>query len=286
MTYALAKHTGFLVVYIEYRLIPEHKFPAAYNDSLSTTLTLVRAHHKYGIDVERLVLMGDSAGGNLASVLAQQMLEHGLARPRLQVLIYPILQFLDFALPSYERYLPASVLGSINRENVIKFLGYLTGEECVDETIFRNGHTSARQKDLLGGYVSRRYLSNEDNQQPQLHGHLNDTENRFARLTELLLSNIASPLLVDDAYLAAHTPERTILITAEMDVLRDEGFIYAERLRRVQKRVTHVHYDDLFHGIFGLVTGPFKFDKAARMVEHIASMIAIHVNELANDSDD
>jgi acetyl esterase len=92
------------------------------------------------------------------------------------------------------------------------------------------------------------------------------------------LSNKVSPLLVEDDYLEANTPENTLLITAEIDILRDDGFIYAERLRRVDKRVNHVHYDSLFHGIFGLNTGPLKFDKANEIVHKVAHLVKQTLN--------
>lgn len=154
----MAKQTRFNVIYVEYRLIPEHKYPAAYNDSLETTIELVRTHrHKYNIDVDNLVLMGDSAGGNLATVISQQLIERSIARPRLQVLIYPILQFFDFTLPSHQTYFPASILGSINHDNFKMFINYFTGED-VDDSIFLNGHTTASAKDRFARFVDRSLL--------------------------------------------------------------------------------------------------------------------------------
>lgn len=271
----MAKHTGLTVIYVEYRLIPEHKYPAAYNDSMETTIELIRSPHreKYNIDVDNLVLMGDSAGGNLATVIAQQLIELGLARPRLQVLIYPILQFFDFTLPSYQNYLPASILGSINHENFKMFINYFTGEE-IDDSIFLNGHTTAAKKEKLAEFVNRDLLPAHILSSDLVYLEpINDTRNQYCQLSEILLSKTVSPLLVDDDYLKANTPESTILITAEMDILRDDGFIYAERLRRVGKHVQHIHYPTLFHGIFGLVGGPFKFDKAAELIEQVAQLV-------------
>ncbi len=62
MTYLLAKNTNFQVIYIEFRLIPEHKYPAALTDSYSTTKYLIANHKKYAIDLTNLILCGDSAG--------------------------------------------------------------------------------------------------------------------------------------------------------------------------------------------------------------------------------
>lgn len=277
VSYSMAKHTQYTVIYIEYRLIPEHKYPAAFNDSLETTIELIKQNAKYNIDVNNLVLMGDSAGGNLATVIGQQLIERNIARPRLQVLIYPILQFFDFTLPSYRAYFPASVLGSINHENFKMFISFFTGEH-VDDHIFLNGHTTSAHKEKFSRFVNRQFLLNSKYYVDHHLDQLNDTSNRYERLSEILLSNKVSPLLVEDDYLEANTPENTLLITAEIDILRDDGFIYAERLRRVDKRVNHVHYDSLFHGIFGLNTGPLKFDKANEIVHKVAHLVKQTIN--------
>jgi acetyl esterase len=58
----MSKNTNSLVIYIEYRLIPEHKYPAALNDCFFVTKHLIKNHKKYSIDLNKVVLMGDSAG--------------------------------------------------------------------------------------------------------------------------------------------------------------------------------------------------------------------------------
>lgn len=62
ITYLLAKHTQATVIHIEYRLIPDFKFPVALNDSLRATKYLIENAKLYNIDINRLVLVGDSAG--------------------------------------------------------------------------------------------------------------------------------------------------------------------------------------------------------------------------------
>ena len=58
----MSKHTNSLVIYVEYRLIPEHEYPSALEDCLLVTKHLIRNHKKYSIDLKKFVLMGDSAG--------------------------------------------------------------------------------------------------------------------------------------------------------------------------------------------------------------------------------
>jgi acetyl esterase len=80
--------TGCAVVAVDYRLAPEHKFPAGLDDAVASFRWLAQDAVELGIDPDRIVVAGDSAGGTLATVTAQQV--RGEARtPCLQWLIYP-----------------------------------------------------------------------------------------------------------------------------------------------------------------------------------------------------
>jgi len=89
----LATHAGVLVVAVDYRLAPEHKFPAAVEDCLAAYRWL-RAHGRdIGADPARVAVAGDSAGGNLSAVVSQLAAAGGTPLPRCQVLIYPAVDF-------------------------------------------------------------------------------------------------------------------------------------------------------------------------------------------------
>jgi acetyl esterase len=83
----LAERAGLIVVAVDYRLAPEHRFPAAFDDCWAVLEAL--ADGRLGFDMDRIVVAGDSAGGNLAAGLALKARD--LGRPRLdgQILIYP-----------------------------------------------------------------------------------------------------------------------------------------------------------------------------------------------------
>jgi acetyl esterase len=85
----LAARSGSIVVAVDYRKGPEHRFPAAVEDSLAS-FRWVRQHaQQLGGRPEQLAIGGDSAGGNLSAVVCQQLRELGEPQPALQVLIYP-----------------------------------------------------------------------------------------------------------------------------------------------------------------------------------------------------
>lgn len=85
----LANQTGCSVISVDYRLAPEHKFPAAVDDAFAA-LQWVHAHAEdIAIDRDRIAVAGDSAGGNLAAVVSILARDAGGPIPAAQVLIYP-----------------------------------------------------------------------------------------------------------------------------------------------------------------------------------------------------
>jgi acetyl esterase len=85
----LAQHTGALVVSVDYRLAPEHKFPVAVEDCFAAYRWLLTHLHEAGGDPARMALVGDSAGGTLATVTCLLARDAKLPQPMLQALIYP-----------------------------------------------------------------------------------------------------------------------------------------------------------------------------------------------------
>jgi acetyl esterase len=87
----LAAGVEAVVVSVEYRLAPEHKFPAAFDDATAAT-TWIHAHAaELGGDPERFAVAGDSAGGNLAAGVCHHARDSGGPPIRFQLLIYPTL---------------------------------------------------------------------------------------------------------------------------------------------------------------------------------------------------
>lgn len=86
----LCAEAGVAVVSVEYRLAPEHPFPAAPDDCLAALRWVSANGASLGIDTDRLAVAGDSAGGNLAAVTALGWAAAGGSPLRLQALIYPV----------------------------------------------------------------------------------------------------------------------------------------------------------------------------------------------------
>lgn len=107
---------GAVVVSVDYRLAPEHPYPAAVDDAWAATQWVAAHGENLGVDVGRLAVAGDSAGGNLAAVTAQRARENGPAIA-FQLLWYPATMW-DESLPSYSENATAPVL---DREAILAF---------------------------------------------------------------------------------------------------------------------------------------------------------------------
>jgi acetyl esterase len=87
---ALANRSGAVVVSVEYRLAPEHPAPAALEDCLAALTWTVENGELLGVDVSRVAVGGDSAGGNLAALLCQRVLAEFGPDIDFQLLVYPV----------------------------------------------------------------------------------------------------------------------------------------------------------------------------------------------------
>ena len=98
----LANAAGCWVMAVDYRLAPEHPFPAAVEDCAAALGWLAAHAAGLGIDAGRLAVGGDSAGGNLAAVLALMGRDGTLPATRFQMLLYPVTDF-TMSTPSFAR---------------------------------------------------------------------------------------------------------------------------------------------------------------------------------------
>ncbi|MBK5233742.1 MAG: alpha/beta hydrolase fold domain-containing protein [Thermoleophilia bacterium] len=88
----LARAGGTRILAVDYRLAPEHPFPAAPDDALTAWQAVQADPDRFGADLSRIGAGGDSAGGNLAAVLCQDLRDMGQAQPLYQLLIYPVVK--------------------------------------------------------------------------------------------------------------------------------------------------------------------------------------------------
>ena len=184
----LANRVPMVVVAAGYRLAPEHPFPAGLEDCADVLYWLSTEANAVGGDPYRLLVAGDSAGGNLAASLAVVARDELEIRLTAQVLIYPMLD----ATMSF----PSMI------ENA--FIPPFTLLDCV--------------------YAWQLYLGLK-------------TYRRHVQISPVLSSDV--PGL-----------PRALILTAEYDILADEGKAYAERLKNSGVPIEHEHYSGMVHGFF------------------------------------
>ena len=138
----LAARSGAVVMSVDYRLAPEAPYPAAVEDCLAAYAWLSEHAVELGVDAGAIALMGDSAGGNLAALVALAARDQGLRAPALQALIYPATDF-TMSLNSIDTFADGFLL---TRESMEWFRGtYLS-----DSGRWRDPAASPLYADLAG----------------------------------------------------------------------------------------------------------------------------------------
>jgi acetyl esterase len=205
----LADASGWAVALVDYALAPEHPYPAALEDAWAALQRLADLNEvEYGGRLP-LVVSGDSAGANLATVTARRAVTQGSPRLAGQVLVYPVT---DAAMSTESYADPANQL-LLRRESMEWFWGHYLpdGQDLADPDV--------------------------------------------------------SPLCAEE--LSGIAP--ALVITAEHDVLRDEGEAYAERLRAAGSLIDLKRLDGQMHGFFSM---PNLLPASTIAVDLIASTLA------------
>lgn len=211
---ALATEAGVIVVSVDYRLAPEHKFPAGVEDCLAATDWVLGHVEELGGDSGRVFVAGDSAGATLATVVALILRDRGEAgRLAGQILLYPVAGYYD---PPTVSYLEMAEGYGLTRKGMVWFWDH--------------------------------YLHDK--------GEAGDFR--------------AAPLMAKSL---AGLP-RAFVVTAEYDVLRDEGRAYARRMQADGVDVTHEFALGMNHG-FAASPNEFPFlPQAKELLRRVAGWIA------------
>ncbi|XP_027798012.1 neutral cholesterol ester hydrolase 1 [Marmota flaviventris] len=262
----MAEELNAVIVSIEYRLVPNVYFPEQIHDVVRATKYFLQPEvlQKYKVDPDRIGISGDSAGGNLAAALGQQFAQDANLRNKLklQALIYPVLQALDFNTPSYQQNVNTPILP---RYVMVKYwLDYLKGNHDFVQAMIVNNHTSLDAEEAVAprarlDWTSLLPASITKNYQPVMQTKGNA---RIVQEIPQLLDARSSPLIADQEVLL-HLP-KTYILTCEHDVLRDDGVMYAKRLESAGVEVTLDHFEDGFHGCIIFTSWPTNFSVGIR----------------------
>lgn len=139
----IAVRSGCVVVSVDYRLAPEHRYPAAPDDAYAATRYVAEHPAEFGIDATRLAVLGDSAGGNLATATALRARDLGGPALRLQVLVYPQVMLDDDGSASMREFGQGHFLTT-------ESLTWFRGHYCPDAAARRQPYASPLLADLHG----------------------------------------------------------------------------------------------------------------------------------------
>ncbi|NXH95611.1 AAAD deacetylase, partial [Pachycephala philippinensis] len=261
----ISNELNAVVVSVNYRLAPEHRFPVPFEDVYSVTKFFLQREvlAQYGVDPARVCVAGDSAGGNLAAAVAQQLVEDPEVKTKLkaQVLLYPALQALDLNLPSYRDNANKPLLP---RSLMVRFWSeYFTSEPALREAMASGRHIPAEAAPLLQLVDWSRWLPAEMRPGHEYRAPAPGAAG-LARAYPGLLEPRASPLLASEPRLRRLPP--AFILTCEHDVLRDDGAMYAGRLRAAGVPVTHHHAKDAFHAAMMFVLWPLELAVGHRLL--------------------
>ncbi|XP_047468036.1 neutral cholesterol ester hydrolase 1-like [Mugil cephalus] len=257
----MAEDLDAVVMSVDYRLAPGAVFPDQYHDALAAARAFLSAQvlERYSIDPERVCVSGDSAGGNLAAAVAQRLGSDDSVKVRfkVQALIYPVLQALDFHTPSYQQNQAVPIL---YRPIMARFwLQYLGADPALEPLLLANNHSSLDQSAI--GRKTRSKLNWTAWLPAERRKHFQPVVKETGSPGVLdkvpgLMDVRAAPLLAEQEALG-RTPKAYVM-TCEFDVLRDDGLMYARRLQDAGVAVTSDHYEDGFHGCMVFAFLPMK----------------------------
>jgi acetyl esterase/lipase len=227
------------------------------NDCFAATKYILNNEKEFDADLTRLVLAGDSAGGNVVAVMTQRLLAEGLQQPKLQVLIYPWLQMVHFRLPCMikygktdygDEYFTLLYMG-VRRPSrqMAKEMRKINHVELIDDRNVRARVKSCLDvSEIPAKYkTGKKYYSKVGeirNDKDVKAASLIYSDGAWAALMAKLHDPSVSPLLADQESLVGLP--RAYMIVFESDTVKDECLLYAERLKKAGVDVDLVFYDD------------------------------------------
>ena len=200
------------VIAFDYPLAPEHPFPEGFNYCYKAIKTIFQKGMNYHIDTSEIIIMGDSAGANLATAICLKAKQTKDFKIKKEILLYPIVQ--------------------TNFKENKKY-----------PSIEKNGYDYFLNKNMIDDYLTM-YLPNKK-----------DYKNKYV-----------APLYAKNLF---GMPE-TLIITADLDPLKDEGYAYAQKLKRYFNKVTYYNIKDVIHGFFN---NPLYFKENHYVIKKIKRFV-------------
>ena len=240
-----AQATKSVVISVEYRLAPEHPFPAQFDDCYSVVNAVSNKARNFGILNNKIALAGDSAGGQLAAAVSLEFAKQNRSSELVgQVLIYPWLQFIDnLCLLSYQTNKQGF---QMDKEQTAYFMSVVTV-----------GNGDMQQEYLVGNVTQYfmktpfwRFLDIPKTSNCEIYKDNTDVTlpSDFVRI---VTDRRLSPLLAK----SVEGSPPTLLMIPEYDILASEGIVYGNRLRAAGvSTITKIY--EACHGFLSITIFP------------------------------
>lgn len=249
---------------------------------------------KLNVDLNKLVLVGDSAGGNAAMVLSKRLAIETKIKPIFQVLIYPWTQLAFENTPSSLGF-KGGLLGALDLAKLkLWYVGLDTVTDEMKDSLLSNNHTlllDEKERQKMKSYldinlIDYKYKQNKDYYETYgkvslfNSGRLDEnsilSKNKaFVEKVKRLFSEDVSPGLASLEQLR-YQP-KTYEIICEWDSLKDEGLILSERLRQAGVDVKVAFYEQCFHGMVSMMHSFNWFHLSTKILNDLILYINLNV---------
>ena len=206
-------------------------------------------------------------GGNLAVVVERQLRREQKPIVSGVLLLYPLLQLVNFRLSSYRTYLPYRLLSIIREDTLVQVANFYVNTSFSEDELFNNRHLSF--EDYKNFYLKLNLrISTEENDDVNTQELLSESSHPD---TWKLFDENVSPLLANDEILRNSPP--TFIVACTYDVLLSDAQLYFHRLQQLNvKNVIYREYR-IFHGVMTFVDFPVAFNEAFDIINDSAQFV-------------
>jgi acetyl esterase/lipase len=200
----------------------------------------------------------------MAAVVERHLRRDEKALIRGVLLLYPLLQLVNFRLASYRTYLPYRLLSLLREDMLVQVANFYVNTTFSKDDLFNNRHLSMNDYEKFYSKLNLK-ISNDDINTRQFSSESSHPD------TLKLFNEDVSPLLADDEVLRNSPP--TFIVACTYDVLLSDAQLYFQRLQRLNvKNVIYREYR-IFHGVMTFVDFPVAFKEAFDIINDSAQFV-------------
>jgi len=206
-------------------------------------------------------------GGNMAVVVERRLrrdqkpIIHGV------LLLYPLLQLVNFRLSSYRTYLPYRLLSILREDTLVEVPNFYVNASFSKDVLFTNRHLSLNDYNNFYSKLNLK-IPNKENDDINIDQSLSESSHPD---TWKLFNENVSPLLADDDILRNSPP--TFIVACTYDILLSDAELYFHRLQQLNvKNVLYREYR-IFHGVMTFVDFPVAFNEAFDIINDSAQFV-------------